>query len=142
MDTGDTRRTGGQTSRLKATEVAFKKFHAAGIKQVFGSGMHTGAESTPPGDQSMQFVFMVKWGMTPVEALQTATINAAEFLNNDWDKKVGTIEKGKFADLVAVPGNPVQDINEMLKIKFVMKGGVVYRDELPKSPAVTTSATR
>lgn len=142
MDTGDTRRTGGQTSRLKATEVAFKKFHAAGIKQVFGSGMHTGAESTPPGDQSMQFVFMVKWGMTPVEALQTATINAAEFLNNDWDKKVGTIEKGKFADLVAVPGNPVQDINEMLKIKFVMKGGVVYRDELPRAAAVTTSATR
>jgi imidazolonepropionase-like amidohydrolase len=80
--------------------------------------------------------------MTPVEALQTATINAAEFLNNDWDKKVGTIEKGKFADLVAVPGNPVQDINEMLKIKFVMKGGVVYRDELPKAAAVTTSATR
>ena len=47
-----------------------------------------------------------------------------------------------FADIVAVPGDPVQDINQMLKIRFVMKGGVIYRDELPKSAAVTTSATR
>ena len=93
--------------------------------------MHTGAESTPPGDQSMQFVFYVKWGMTPVEALQAATVNAAAYLNNDWDLKVGTVETGKYADLVAVAGNPLQDISEMLH-KVVMKGGVVYhRDELP-----------
>jgi imidazolonepropionase-like amidohydrolase len=133
MDTSDTRRTKGENSRLKATELAFKTFHTAGITQVFGSGMHTGAESTPPGDQSMQFVFYVKWGMTPVEALQTATINAAAYLNNNWDEKVGTVDKGKFADLVAVAGNPLQDISEMLRIKFVMKGGVVFRDELPKA---------
>ena len=120
---------------MKATELAFKTFHQAGIKQVFGSGMHTGAESTPPGDQSMQFVFYVKWGMTPVEALQAATVNAAAYLNNDWDLKVGTLEKGKYADLVAVAGNPLQDISEMLRIKFVMKGGVVFRDELPKATA-------
>ena len=140
MDTSDTRRTGGETSRLKATELAFKSFHSAGIKQVFGSGMHTGAESTPPGDQSMQFVFYVKWGMTPVEALQTATVNAAAYLNNEWDLKVGTLEKGKFADLVAVAGNPLQDISEMLRIKFVMKGGSVFRDELPKAPARPAAA--
>ena len=79
---------------MKAAELAFKTFHAAGIKQVFGSGMHTGPEGTPPGDQSMQFVFYVKWGMTPAEALQTATVNAAAHLNNDWDLKVGTVERG------------------------------------------------
>jgi imidazolonepropionase-like amidohydrolase len=140
MDARDTARTGGKTSRLKATEIAFRKFHQAGIKQVFGSGMHTSASTTPPGDQSMQFVFYVKWGMTPVESLQTATIHAAEYLNNDWDKKVGTIEKGKYADLVGVRGNPVQDISEMLRIKFVMKGGVVFRDELPRGPRDTTSS--
>jgi len=142
MDTGDTRRTGGETSRFKATEVAFKKFHQAGIMQVFGSGMHTGASSTPPGDQSMQFIFYVKWGMSPAEALQTATINAAKYLNNGWEKKVGSIEKGKYADLVAVAGNPLQDISEMVRVKFVMKGGVVYRDELPKGarPAASSGA--
>ena len=142
MDASDTRKTGGETSRLKATEIAFKKYHEAGIKQVFGSGMHTGASNTPPGDQSMQFVFYVKWGMTPVEALQTATINAAAYLNNGWDKKVGTIEKGKFADLVGVAGNPVQDISEMLRVKFVMKGGVVFRDELPKGARPAASGAQ
>jgi imidazolonepropionase-like amidohydrolase len=140
MDTGDTRRTGGETSRLKATEIAFRKFHQAGIMQVFGSGMHTGATSTPPGDQSMQFIFYVKWGMTPAQALQVGTVNAAAYLNNGWDKKVGTIEKGKYADLVGVAGNPLQDISEMVKVKFVMKGGVVYRDELPRAGRPATAA--
>ena len=80
--------------------------------------------------------------MTPAQALQVGTVNAAAYLNNGWDKKVGTIEKGKYADLVAVAGNPLQDISEMVKVKFVMKGGVVYRDELPKAgqPARATGA--
>jgi imidazolonepropionase-like amidohydrolase len=144
MNTSDTRRTGGLTSRMKATELSFRRLHEAGVKQVFGSGAHQGNQFRPAGDQSMQFLFYVKWGMTPVEAIQTATINAAESLNNDWGKKVGTIEKGKFADLMGVAGNPLTDINEMLRPKFVMKGGVVYRDELTSAAPrpTTTSAQR
>ena len=76
------------------------------------------------------------------EALQTATVHAAAYLNNNWDEKVGTVDKGKFADLVAVAGNPLQDISEMLRIKFVMKGGAVFRDELPKRRRVRPAAGR
>jgi imidazolonepropionase-like amidohydrolase len=59
-----------------------------------------------------------------------ATVNAAESLNFDLGKQVGIIEKGKFADLVAVGGDPLADITEMERVKFVMKGGVIYRNEL------------
>jgi imidazolonepropionase-like amidohydrolase len=72
----------------------------------------------------------VKWGMTPAQALQMATVNAAEGLNFDLGKQIGSIEKGKFADLVAVGGDPLADITEMERIRFVMKGGVIYRNEL------------
>jgi imidazolonepropionase-like amidohydrolase len=68
--------------------------------------------------------------MTPAQALQMATSNAAESLNFDLGKQIGSVEKGKFADLVAVSGDPLADITEMQRMKFVMKGGVVYRDDL------------
>lgn len=138
MNTRDTARTGGVTSRMKATEMSFRRLHQEGIKQVFGSGAHQGNQFRIPGDQSMQFLVYVRWGMTPAEALQTATINAAESLNNNWGEKVGTIEVGKYADLMAVAGNPLTDINEMMLPKFVMKGGVVFRDELTSAGTPAT----
>jgi imidazolonepropionase-like amidohydrolase len=80
--------------------------------------------------------------MTPGQALQVATINAAESLNYDLGNQVGSVEKGKFADLVGVSGNPLTDITEMERVKFVMKGGVVFRNDLPARPATSTSAAR
>jgi imidazolonepropionase-like amidohydrolase len=68
--------------------------------------------------------------MTPAQALRMATTNAAEGLNFDLGKQVGTVEKGKFADLIAVAGDPLADITETERVKFVMKAGVVFRNEL------------
>jgi imidazolonepropionase-like amidohydrolase len=68
--------------------------------------------------------------MTPAQALQTATSTAAETLNFDLGKQVGVVEKGRYADIVAVSGDPLADVSEMERVKFVMKGGVVYRDDL------------
>jgi len=68
---------------------------------------------------------MVKYGMTPVQALQSGTRNAADLLS--MSDQVGSIEVGKFADIVATPGNPLEDIGALEKIDFVMKGGQVYK---------------
>ena len=68
--------------------------------------------------------------MTPAQALQTSYLNAPKMLNYNWDTQLGTIEKGKYADIVAVSGNPLADITEMERIGFVMKGGVVVKNNL------------
>jgi imidazolonepropionase-like amidohydrolase len=68
--------------------------------------------------------------MTPAHALQMATSSAAESLSFELGKQVGSVEPGKYADLVAVAGDPLADITEMQRVKFVMKGGVVFRNEL------------
>jgi len=134
MHTGDMRRTEGQHSRIELTEKAFKRLHAAGIKQVFGSGDY-GPLGRVPGQQSMQFQIFVKWGMTPIEALQTATVNAAAFLNDYLGPKVGRIKAGTFADIIAVPGDPLTDMNLMMNVPFVMKGGVIFRDDIKTTKA-------
>jgi imidazolonepropionase-like amidohydrolase len=68
--------------------------------------------------------------MKPAQALQMAFMTAANVLNYGWSDRVGSIEKGKFADIIAVGGDPLKDITEMERVKFVMKGGQVMRDEL------------
>jgi len=68
--------------------------------------------------------------MTPAQALRIATTNAAESLNFALGKQIGLVEKGRYADLVAVAGDPLTDITELERVRFVMKGGVVFRDEL------------
>lgn len=93
----------------------------AGAKMVFGSD----AAIYPHGDNAKQFSRMVKFGMTPIQAIQAATINAAELLN--WQNDMGSISKGKFADMVAVSSNPLEDIAVLESVRFVMKGGVVYK---------------
>ena len=68
--------------------------------------------------------------MTPAQALQTAFLPAARMLNYGWDSHIGSIEKGKLADIIAVAGNPLDDVNEMERVKFVMKGGLVVRNDI------------
>jgi imidazolonepropionase-like amidohydrolase len=75
-----------------------------------------------------EFGYYVQYGMSPMRAIQTATSAAAELLG--WQDKVGTVEAGKWADLVAVSGDPLKDISELEHVKFVMKGGVVYKYEV------------
>jgi imidazolonepropionase-like amidohydrolase len=140
LEDEDMKATGGRNSRMKLMEAAFKKAHAAGIPIIFGSGATS--VRIPHGKQADQFEWYVKWGMTPAQALQTAYLPAARMLNYGWEADVGSIEKGKFADVIAVSGNPLQDVNEMLRVRFVMKGGVVARNDLPMTmPNTIVSAS-
>ena len=99
----------------------FRKAWKAGVKMAFG----TDAGVYPHGDNARQFAKMVEWGMTPMEAIRAATGSAAELLG--WGDRIGTLQKGRFADLVAVNGDPLADITILQKVQFVMKGGVVYK---------------
>lgn len=126
LEERDLKASRGKYTRLSLTEMSFKRLVAAGVKEVFGSGAYTGGH----GVQAFQFAYFVKWGMSPADALRMATTNAAESLNFELAHEVGSIEKGKFADLVAVSGDPLSDITEMQRMKFVMKGGVVFRNEI------------
>ena len=130
LEARDLKASGGRTTRFRLTEASFKRLVAAGVEEVFGSGAYTVGH----GAQAFQFAYYVKWGMTPAQALRMATSNAAEGLNFDLGKQVGSVEKGKFADLVAVSGDPLADITELQRVQFVMKGGVVFRDDLKAAP--------
>jgi imidazolonepropionase-like amidohydrolase len=99
----------------------FRRAHAAGAKMVYG----TDAGIFPHGMNAGQFKVMVRYGMTPVEAIRSATLNAAEALDR---KDVGVIEAGRWADLVAVPGDPTQDVALLESVPFVMKGGDVVKN--------------
>ncbi|MBR7745695.1 amidohydrolase family protein [Undibacterium sp. BYS107W] len=98
----------------------FRRAHAAGVKMVYG----TDAGIYPHGDNAKQFATMVKYGMTPVQAIQAATINAAEALAS---KDVGIIEAGRFADMVAVAGDPSKDVRVLENVAVVIKGGKVVK---------------
>ena len=111
-------------SRWAMMEKSWKKALAAGVTLTFGSG----AGPFPHGTQGDMFAYFVKWGMAPAKTLQMATSTAAEIIG--WSDRVGSVENGKFADLVAVSGDPVADITEMSRVKFVMKGGEVFRNEI------------
>src|SRR5579863_8893495 len=126
METKDRKATGGKTTRFALTEKSFKRLVAAGVTEVFGSGAYTIGH----GVQAFQFAYYVNWGMSPANALRMATSNAAATLNFDLGKQIGSVEKGKFADIVAVSGHPLVEITEMERVKFVMKGGVVFRNDL------------
>jgi imidazolonepropionase-like amidohydrolase len=101
----------------------FQKAAKAGVKLAFG----TDAGVYPHGWNAKQFAHMVKWGLTPTQAIQTATVNAADLLG--WNDKVGVIAPGAFADIIAVDGDPLKDVTELERVKFVMKGGMVYKLE-------------
>ena len=105
---------------------AAKKAFAAGVKIGFG----TDAAVYPHGLNAHEFAVYVRLGMTPLQAIQTATINDADLLG--WSDKVGTIEPGKFADLIAVDGDPLADVTTLQSVKFVMKGGEVVKNAYAK----------
>ena len=128
LEKEDLAATGGRNSRLKMLEQAVRRAVAANIPIVFGSGATS--EHIPHGRQADQFAFYAKWGMGPVKALQTAFLPAAQLLNYDMESAIGSIEKDKFADIIAVSGNPTADVTEMERVKFVMKGGTVIRNDL------------
>jgi imidazolonepropionase-like amidohydrolase len=101
----------------------FQKAVRAGVKMAFG----TDAGVYPHGWNAKQFAHMVKWGMTPMQAIQAATVNAADLIG--WNGKVGVVEPGAFADLVAVAGDPLSDVTELERTTFVMKGGAVVKGD-------------
>jgi imidazolonepropionase-like amidohydrolase len=105
---------------------SFKSALAAGLP----IGLATDVPVMPHGQNAKELSFRVSLGETPMNALVSATRLNAEILG--WSDRVGTVEPGKLADLVAVPGDPLQDITVTERVAFVMKGGVVYRDERPR----------
>ena len=109
---------------LETTDIQrenFRKAHAAGATIVFGSD----AAIYPHGMNGIQFAYMVEWGMTPMEAIRAATSVAAHYLG--WEDRVGAIEPGLFGDLVAVKGDPLEDISVMEQVQAVVKGGLVFK---------------
>ena len=102
----------------------FKKAVQAGAKMAFG----TDAGVYPHGDNARQFFYMVKFGMTSSQAIRAATTNAADLIGRS--KDVGSVEAGKYADIIAVSADPLQDVRALENVGFVMKGGVVYKDTI------------
>jgi len=99
----------------------FGDAYRAGVRVMFG----TDAGVYPHGQNAREFQYMVEAGMPAIEAIQAATIVAARFLKID--DRLGSIQRGKTADLIAVPGDPLSDITAMQRVSFVMKGGVIYK---------------
>jgi imidazolonepropionase-like amidohydrolase len=106
---------------LDAKMQEFKKQVAAGVPMAVGSDVGP----FPHGTQAREFVLMVNYGMSPLAVLQADLLNGAKLLA--WDSQIGSLEAGYFADVIAVPGDPLQDISVLQNIGFVMKGGVVYK---------------
>jgi imidazolonepropionase-like amidohydrolase len=102
----------------------FRHAFQSGTKMAFG----TDAGVYPHGDNARQFGKMVEWGMKPLDAIQAATINAADLIG--WPDKIGALETGHYADLIAVNGDPTFDVRLLESVKFVMKGGTVVRNDL------------
>jgi imidazolonepropionase-like amidohydrolase len=99
----------------------FRKQLAAGVPMAMGSDVGP----FPHGTQAREFVLMVKYGMSPLAAIQAGTLNGARLLG--WQDQIGALKPGYFADIVAVPGDPLQDIGTLQNVTFVMKGGTIYK---------------
>ena len=99
----------------------FKRQVAAGVPMAVGSDVGP----FPHGTQAREFVLMVKYGMTPLAVIQADLLHGAKLLG--WEGQIGALEPGYLADVVAVSGDPLQDISVLGNLSFVMKGGVVYK---------------
>jgi imidazolonepropionase-like amidohydrolase len=118
-------RGGAWTKMVDSERNAFQKALKKNVKIVFGTD--AGGFDWKGLNQAKEFEYYVQYGMSPMQAIRSATSMASELLG--WKDKVGTVEAGKWADLVAVSGDPLKDIAELSRVKFVMKGGVVYKNE-------------
>jgi imidazolonepropionase-like amidohydrolase len=100
----------------------------AGVKVALG----TDAAVYPHGLNAHEVdVYVNQFGMSPLQGIQTGTVNAADLMG--WSDKVGTLEAGKWADVIAVEGDPLKDVKILQKVAWVMKGGVIYKDEVGKA---------
>jgi imidazolonepropionase-like amidohydrolase len=131
MDDNDAKSTGGKYRMIPIFEKAVSMAAATkGLKIMMGSGAD--GSTYPHGSQALDFEMLVRHGgLTPARAIQSGTIINAEVLG--WKDRVGSIDKGKFADLIAVPGDPLADITALQRVGFVMKGGKVIRSELSET---------
>jgi imidazolonepropionase-like amidohydrolase len=136
MDDNDTKNTGGKYRMIPIFEKAVSMAAATkGLKIMLGSGAD--GSTFPHGTQALEFEWLAKRaGMGSVRSIQSGTIVNAEVMG--WQDQLGSITKGKFADLVAVSGDPLTDITELQRVKFVMKGGKVIRNDVA-SPAMSGS---
>jgi imidazolonepropionase-like amidohydrolase len=130
MDDNDAKNTGGKYRMIPIFEKAVTLAAATpGMKIMLGSGAD--GSTYAHGTQALDFEALVKHaGMTPARTIQAATVTNAQALG--WQDQIGSIEKGKFADLIAVSGDPLADITELQRVKFVMKAGKIIRDEIAK----------
>lgn len=119
-------RGGNWIKMVDLEKVAFQKALKKNVKIAMGTD--AGGFDWKEVNQAKEFEYYVNYGMTPMQAIRTGTVVAAELLG--WSDKMGTLEPGKWADLVAVNGDPLKDITELQRVKFVMKGGVVYKNDL------------
>jgi imidazolonepropionase-like amidohydrolase len=126
LEKEDLAMSGGKTSRMAIHKTSFEKALAAGVKIAFG----TDAGSFPHGTQAIEFEWMTRYGMSPLQAIRAATVNAADLIG--WADDMGAIEAGKYADMIAVDGNVLNDIKQLEHVKFVMKGGEVIRNDYAK----------
>src|SRR5437660_499717 len=104
---------------------------AGQLFSVNATGAHGKQAGPYHGEEAVEFATMVEYGMTPLQAIRSATSVGAE--NIGWKDRVGSIEKGKFADFVGVSGNPATDVTELERVKLVMKGGQIVRNDLTGS---------
>jgi imidazolonepropionase-like amidohydrolase len=122
----DRKDTGGKYDLPSIFEKTFQMGMSMNVKMMFGSGVD--GDPYAHGDQYTEFEWLVKHGMAPAKTLQLATLVDAQVMG--WQNDIGSVEKGKYADLVAVAGDPLKDISEMERVRFVMKGGKVVRDDI------------
>lgn len=133
MDDNDAKSTGGKYRMIPIFEKAVTMAGTTpGMKMMMGSGVD--GSTYAHGTQALDFAALVKRaGLTPVRAIQAATTINAEVLG--WQDRIGSIEKGKYADLIALPGDPLADITELQHVQFVMKAGKVIRNDAPSVPS-------
>ena len=119
---------GLRAEKALAAAAAMRKGIRIAVRHRVPIALGTDAGVIPHGTNAREFGLLVEWGgLTPAQALAAGTINSAKLLG--WDSKVGSIAAGKFADIVAVAGDPLQDIHATERVRFVMKGGVIYKGQ-------------
>jgi imidazolonepropionase-like amidohydrolase len=119
-------RGGNWTKMVDLEKVAFQKALKKGVKIALGTD--AGGFDWKELNQAKEFAYYVDYGMTPMQAIRSGTVVPAELLG--WGDKMGSVEAWKWADMVAVGGDPLKDITEVERVKFVMKGGTVYKNDL------------
>jgi imidazolonepropionase-like amidohydrolase len=136
MDDDDDKKTGGKYRMIPlVTKAVSMAVATKGLPIMIGSGADGGPY--PHGAQAIEFEALVnRAGMSPARAIQSGTMVNATVMG--WQDRIGSIERGKYADIIAVSGDPLTDITELQRVRFVMTGGRIVRDDLARSGAAPT----